>query len=91
MLTILLPTQGDEADVAAEVETVRDPALKYGLEFGVAFLHDIMRPEDRAVAERLFAAGTVQVQLLPAFSDDLGRDRFWNMLLRDALHPSVWE
>jgi hypothetical protein len=47
--------------VAAEVETVRDPALKYGLEFGVAFLHDIMRPEDRAVAERLFAAGTVQV------------------------------
>jgi hypothetical protein len=52
--------------VAAEVETVHDPALKYGLEFGVAFLHDIMRPGDRAVAERLFASGAVQVQLLPA-------------------------
>lgn len=47
--------------MAAEVQTVKDPALKYGLEFGVAFLHDIMRPEDRVVAERLFAAGAVQV------------------------------
>lgn len=47
--------------MAAEVETVHDPALKYGLEFGVAFLHDIMRPGDRAVAERLFASGAVQV------------------------------
>lgn len=44
------------------METVHDPALKYGLEFGVAFLHDIMRPGDRAVAERLFASGAVQVR-----------------------------
>lgn len=47
------------------MDTVRDPALKYGLEFGVAFLHDIMKPEDRAVAERLFAAGAVQVSHVP--------------------------
>ncbi len=62
VLDTLAQLQAAEADVAAEVETVRNDALRFGLECGVAFLQDTMKPEDRAVAERLFAAGAIQVR-----------------------------
>ncbi len=53
--------QAAEADIAGELARVQDEALKYSLEYGIAFLHDTMAPSDRAVAERLFASGAVQV------------------------------
>jgi pre-mRNA-splicing helicase BRR2 len=58
--------QAAEADIKAEVETVQNSALQYSLGEGIAFLQDTMAPEDRAVAERLFAAGAVQVLVVPA-------------------------
>lgn len=53
--------QAAEADIKADLERVSDEALKYGLGFGVAFLHDTMAPSDRAIAERFFASGAIHV------------------------------
>ena len=47
--------------IAADVEDVRDRALRYSLENGVAFLHKTLSPADQAAVRRLFASGAVQV------------------------------
>ena len=47
--------------MAADVEDVRDRALRYSLENGVAFLHKTLSAPDQAAVRRLFASGAVQV------------------------------
>lgn len=58
--------QAAEADIKADLDRVTDEALKYGLGFGVAFLHDTMLPSDRAIAERLFSSGAIHVMVVAA-------------------------
>ena len=48
-------------DIQSRLDLVKTGALRAGLEGGVAFLHDTMAPEDRKIAEDLFAVGAVQV------------------------------
>ncbi len=48
--------------VAGDVEEVRDRALRYSLENGVAFLHKTLSAPDQAAVRRLFASGAVQVR-----------------------------
>ena len=48
--------------IAADVEDVRDRALRYSLENGVAFLHKTLSAPDQAAVRRLFASGAIQVR-----------------------------
>ena len=51
------------------MEEVRDRALRYSLENGVAFLHKTLSAGDQAAVRRCFASGAVQVR----HSDDAPR------------------
>ena len=48
--------------IAGDVEEVRDRALRYSLENGVAFLHKTLSASDQAAVRRLFASGAIQVR-----------------------------
>lgn len=58
--------QAGEADIAAYLDRVTDPALKHSLAYGVAFLHETQSAEEQAVARLLFDSGAVQVLVATA-------------------------
>ena len=51
-----------EAEVEPYIADVRDKALQYSLQQGVAFLHKTMAPGDQQAVWRLFDSGAVQVR-----------------------------
>jgi len=55
-----------EEDLEPYLARISDPALKHTLGFGVAVLHEALKPEERAVVETLFSSGAVQVMVASA-------------------------
>ena len=62
LLNLAAAVQVPADSIAADVEEVRDRALRYSLENGVAFLHKTLSAPDQAAVRRLFDSGAVQVR-----------------------------